>query len=193
MRQNRDEILMKAKDSYELRARVKIDRKKRYSNLFKSVFFCCCRISMTETDYAYKKAQQKLASELDIKRILNSIRLFRVALKFLTTPTQRKLLRMQAANNVVEVDVEEYESLKKPLAKKDLHDLLKEHGESSAYSSHDALEFISTLEYEKGKPPEENELDLIRGILPPNDRETQGVSPRNNRLFGQEKIWEEEQ
>jgi hypothetical protein len=100
---------------------------------------------------------------------------------------------MQAANNVVEVDVEEYETLKKPLAKKDLHDLLKEHGESSAYSSHDALEFISTLEYEKGKPPEENELDLIRGILPPNDRETQGVSPRNNRLFGQEKIWEEEQ
>lgn len=66
------------------------------------------------------KAEQQLASELDIKRILYSLRLFRTALKFLLTPNQRKLLRLQASNSLVEVRDDEHKSLQKPLPLKDL-------------------------------------------------------------------------
>ena len=42
-----------------------------------------------------------MASELDIKRILGSLRLMRVFMKFKTSRTERQLLRMQAKNNVI--------------------------------------------------------------------------------------------
>lgn len=93
---------------------------------------------------------------------------------------------MQAANNVVEVKPEEFENLKKPGAGKDLHDLLIQNGDSSCFETDEQLEFITTLDYDKDKPPSHKELELIEGILPQNDRETQGVVDKGARLFEDE-------
>jgi hypothetical protein len=79
---------------------------------------------------------------------------------------------MQASSNVVEVKPEEYENLMKPLARKDLYDIMREGETSSNFESEEALEFISTLDFDKKKPPTEREMQLIKGILPQNDRET---------------------
>lgn len=108
---------------------------------------------------------------MDIKRILNTLRLFRVSLKFLTTPTQRKLMRMQAESSVIELKPSEYDNLKVPLGKKRLHDLTREQELSSAFSSEEAMEFIENLDYAKGSPPTEKEMQLIMGIMTKNERE----------------------
>ena len=108
---------------------------------------------MTERDYAYKKAAHKLTAELDIKRILSTLRLFRATLKFLTTPKQRKLLRMQAKENVIEVRPAEYESLTKPIAGKDYITLLQELKEDTDFDSEKQDDFISNLDYKPGKEP----------------------------------------
>jgi len=120
LKKQQDDLIVKAKDSYERRDRVKVKRSQRFKKLYSGIFFCCCKYKETPRDYAFKKGQEKLAAEMDIKRVLNTLRLFRVSLKFLTTPTQRKLLRMQAENNVIELKPSEYENLKKPLGKKRL-------------------------------------------------------------------------
>jgi hypothetical protein len=130
---------------------------------------------MTERDYAYIKARQKLASELDIKRVLQSLRLFRASLRFLTTPKQRKLLRLQAANNVIEVTPEEYTALKTPLKKKLLSDILKQHNESSDFESDAGNEFLCSLDFEKERP-DEKEMELVKGVLPPNERRNVGLA-----------------
>ena len=81
---------------------------------------------MHHEDLVFLKARQRLASELDIMRILQTLRLFRVTLKYLVTPRQRKLLRLQADRDVVEVNEKEHENLKKPLLVKNYRRLLKE-------------------------------------------------------------------
>lgn len=171
-------MIIKAKDSFERRDRVKIAGVDRCLELYSKIFFCffCFRKKkFTERDYAYKKATHKLTAELDIKRIMNSLRLFRATFKFLTTPTQRKLLRMQAQNNVIEVRPAEYENLTKPIAGKDYWKIMEQLKEDSDFTSEDMDEFISTLNYPPGKNPGTNELDLIRGVMPPYDRQRQGA------------------
>lgn len=148
-----DDLIIKAKDSFERRDRVKIAKRERYLELYSKIFFCfCCfrKKKLTERDYAFKKATHKLAAELDIKRILNSLRLFRATFKFLTTPTQRKLLRMQAQNNVIEVRPAEYENLAKPVNGKDYWTVMEQLKEDSDFTSEDMDEFISTLHYPPG-------------------------------------------
>jgi hypothetical protein len=69
---------------------------------FRSLFARLCkRCAYTSDEYYYLKAQAHLASELDIKRILRSLRLMRAFIKLKTTKTERQLLRMQASSNVV--------------------------------------------------------------------------------------------
>lgn len=130
---------------------------------------------MTERDYAYIKARNKLAGELDIKRILQSLRLFRASLRFLTTPKQRKLLRLQAANNVIEVTPEEYGALKTPLKKKVLSDILRQQNESSDFESDAGNEFLCSLDFEKERP-DDKEMELVKGVLPPNERRKVGLA-----------------
>ena len=70
---------------------------------FMHAFFgkCCRRCGYKSNEYRFFKARAQLASELDIKRILRSLRLMRAFIKFSTTKTDRQLLRMQAADNVI--------------------------------------------------------------------------------------------
>lgn len=73
---------------------------------------------MAADDLVYLKARQRLASELDIKRILNTLRLFRVTLKYLVTPRQRKLLRLQSECEVIELRDKDEAILKHSLSAK---------------------------------------------------------------------------
>jgi hypothetical protein len=72
-----------------------------------------------------------LAAELDISRILNSLRFMRNAVRYLTTQRERMLLRMQADKIMIVVKEEEYAQLKLAVSKKSLTELLK-HGEDSS-------------------------------------------------------------
>ena len=77
-----------------------------------------------------------MASEMDIKRILKTLRLMRVFFKYRTTRIERKLMRMQADANVIEVNVDlEEKNLKKPLYKQSLTDIMIFNQESSAFES----------------------------------------------------------
>ena len=95
----------------------------------------CKRFQYTSSEYLYFKAQAQLASELDIKRILKSLRLMRSFIKFKTTKTERKLLRMQAANNVVVLHQGEDVRKLYDLQNLSLKKLLKYQGDSSAFDS----------------------------------------------------------
>ena len=78
--------------SFKLSNKLKIsDAIQRFFNKF-NCLFACCRYKIR--DYNYFKAATKLASELDIKRILRTLRLMRVFLKYRTTRNERKLMRM---------------------------------------------------------------------------------------------------
>jgi hypothetical protein len=68
---------------------------------------CCKRCEYSSDEYLYFKARAQLASELDIKRILRSLRLMRAFIKFKTNRKERQLLRMQAASNVIVLNEEE--------------------------------------------------------------------------------------
>lgn len=189
-RNDQDELIVKAKDSFERRDRVKIAGADRCMELYRKIFFCfCCfpKKKLTERDYAYKKATHKLTAELDIKRIMNSLRVFRSALKFLTTSDQRKLIRMQAANNVIEVRPEEYENLTKPIPSKDYWGIMRQLKEDSDFTSENQDEFITNLKYPPGVKPTVQEMNLIRGVMPPYDRMKNGAE-----LFAPQEMAEEE-
>jgi hypothetical protein len=85
------------------------------------------------------------------------------------------LLRLQAANNVIEVTPEEYTALKTPLKKKLLSDILKQHNESSDFESDAGNEFLCSLDFEKERP-DDKEMELVKGVLPPNERRNVGLA-----------------
>ena len=69
---------------------------------FYALFANCCKCCNYKNDeYRYFKALAQLASEMDVKRILKSLRFMRAFVRFRTTKTERQLLRMQATDNVV--------------------------------------------------------------------------------------------
>ncbi len=72
-------------------------------HIFRSKLCCCTSFCRYEKeDYNYFKSRHRLASELDVKRILLTLRYLRSAVKFLTSAHERKWLRMQAEYVVVD-------------------------------------------------------------------------------------------
>jgi hypothetical protein len=93
-------------------------------------------------------------------------------------------MRMQARSKVIEVQPEEYDALKRPLKTKRLYDLLKEQGESSDFTTDDAEEFIKHFSFDRDKPPTREELELVRGIMPPNDQLREGLGDKRT-VYGE--------
>ena len=71
--------------------------------------------------YKFEKARQKLASELDVKRILTTLRYLRSAVRLLTTEDERKLLRLQAKPVIVDETINTKKQLERPLLSMSLH------------------------------------------------------------------------
>ena len=90
---------------------------------FFAKFLKRCKYSSNE--YRYFKARAQLASELDIKRILRSLRFMRAFIKFKTTKAERKLLRMQAIENVIHIDIGEDVKNLEDLQNRSLKQILK--------------------------------------------------------------------
>jgi hypothetical protein len=63
---------------------------------------------------------------------------------------------------------------------------VREQDVESAFSTDEAMEFIENLDYAKGQPPTEKEMQLILGIMPQFEREKEGTSPRASKLFGED-------
>lgn len=97
--------------------------------------FRCC--GLNNYDDEFKKSTHKLAAELDITRILNSLRFMRNAVRYLTTRRERMLLRMQADKIMIVVKEEEKAQLKQDVSKKSLPEILKSVEESSMYETDD--------------------------------------------------------
>jgi len=98
---------------------------------------CCKRCEYSSDEYLYFKARAQLASELDIKRILRSLRLMRAFIKFKTNRKERQLLRMQAASNVIVLNEEEDLTELKNLQNDSLKENLIQQGDSSAFDFED--------------------------------------------------------
>ena len=100
---------------------------------------CCC-ISFCryeKEDYNYFKSRHRLASELDIKRILLTLRYLRSAVKFLTSAPERKWLRMQAEYVVVDESHNHRSDLMTDPQKKTLSELREMDENSSAFETDD--------------------------------------------------------
>jgi hypothetical protein len=62
---------------------------------------CCKNCPLSDSDWHFIKAKEKLENELDIEHLIKNNRLLKNALNFLTTKRERYLLRMQANKNVI--------------------------------------------------------------------------------------------
>lgn len=71
-------------------------------------------------DFNYLKARHLLASELDIKRILKTLRYLRNAVRLMTTADDRKLLRMQAKYHLAGCNGQDTKFVQEPLHQKTL-------------------------------------------------------------------------
>lgn len=80
-------------------------------------------------------ARHKLAAELDIKRILKTLRYLRNAIKLMTTPAERKLLRMQAIYDIVDTRFMPNNKYLGEVNQKNLKDLLEMDEDSSAFDT----------------------------------------------------------
>jgi hypothetical protein len=89
-------------------------------------------------------ARHKLAAELDIKRILKTLRYLRNAIKFMTTPAERKLLRMQAIFDIVDTRFTPNNKYLGEVNKKNLKDLLEMDEDSSAFDTEEKLMYIKS-------------------------------------------------
>lgn len=118
-----DDLVAMAQESYanrEFIVRKKTDRI--YDFLRK--FICCLRNRLTDDDLVFRKAKAQLAAELDITRVLSTLRLFRLTLKHLVSKEHRNLLRIQATRDLVEVGDGEKESILKAIKGRTLNELL---------------------------------------------------------------------
>lgn len=124
--------------------------------------FRCC--GLNNYDDEFKKSTHKLAAELDITRILNSLRFMRNAVRYLTTRRERMLLRMQADKIMIVVKEEEKAQLKQDVSKKSLPEILKSVEESSMYETDDQIAFLENLQAQK-EQTSDLELELIAGLF----------------------------
>jgi len=72
--------------------------------MFKSVITCCFKQTHSSNDCLYEKARSRLDKELDVRQIIGSMRFARNIFAHLTSNGVRKLVRMQARHNVLELD-----------------------------------------------------------------------------------------
>jgi hypothetical protein len=75
---------------------------------------------------------------------------------------------MQASISLLEVRDDEHKSLQKPLPLKDLKELLRDQGDSSAFDSADGAAFLGGLKEAKQS---DRDLDLLIGVLPQSQRD----------------------
>ena len=117
--------------------------KANYNNYFIRViknYFCCC-LSPNEDDLYYQKARLKLACELDIKRMLQSIRNLENTIKLTTTKRERRMVRMQKDKNVIIFNNSDDPHLRKNFDDYTLNDLQKLNGDSSAFGTDDFYDY----------------------------------------------------
>ena len=91
------------------------------------------------------KSRHRLASELDVKRILLTLRYLRSAVKFLTSGPERKWLRMQAKYLVVDESRNERSLLVNNVERKSLSELLEMDDNSSVFDTEDQQGFFDQL------------------------------------------------
>lgn len=112
-------------------------------------YFCCC-LSPNEDELYYAKARIKLASELDIKRMLQSIRNLENTVKLMTTKRERRFVRMQKDKNVIILNDTDSHHLRQNLNDYTLNDLQLLNGDSSAFGSDDFLDYSQDLQKKVG-------------------------------------------
>lgn len=123
-----------------------------------------CGSNYNKEDFNYMKAQHKLASELDIKRILTSLRFFRSAIRFLTTRSERKLIRMQAQPLIADEGQNRQSELLKPASEKDLDQLLRLDECSSDFDELKQDKFLRDLQAKSLKLKNKH-LRLVCGVF----------------------------
>ena len=112
-------------------------------------YFCCC-LSQNEDDIYYAKARIKLSSELDVKRMLQSLRNLENTVKILTSKRERRLVRMQDDKNVIRLNDLDYHHLRKNFDDYSLNDLQKLNGDSSEFGTDDFLDYSQDLQKKIG-------------------------------------------
>lgn len=110
------------------------------------------------------KARHRLASELDIKRILSTLRYLRSAVKYMTSHSERNLLRMQAKPIVVDESRNHRKELANPVEQKTLKDLLRVEESTSDFDSTKQFKFMANL-IDKDFWPKQKHLRLICGVF----------------------------
>jgi hypothetical protein len=95
-------LIVMTQSSVQLRQPIKERTRNPIIEFFKSKGLCLAPFLYDRQDYNYLKSRQKLATELDIKRILKSLRYLRSTVRFLTNSNERRLLRLQANYTVAD-------------------------------------------------------------------------------------------
>jgi hypothetical protein len=92
---NAKKLLYMSEDAVRRRGKIKNTINNQIIRFFHEML-CFCRLSCQydKDDYNYFKSRHRLESELDIKRILTTLRYLRSAVKFLTSSSERKWLRL---------------------------------------------------------------------------------------------------
>ena len=122
----------------------------------------CGALPFTRNDYNYMRAKQKLASELDITRILKTLRYLRLATKLQLSSTERHLLRMQAEPLIVDSKKFKNSELKRSVNQMTLSDILNMERASSDFSE---KEDGKLFDYLAEKQLTENEVTLLTGMF----------------------------
>ena len=92
---NAKKLLYMSEDAVRRRGKIKNTINNPILRFIREMLCCCMPSCQYEkADYNYFKSRHRLASELDIKRILTTLRYLRSAVKFLTTSSERKWLRL---------------------------------------------------------------------------------------------------
>jgi hypothetical protein len=119
----------------------------------------------SEEDWHYIKARNKVHAEMDIVRMIKLRRLVDNSLKFLTTKRERRLVKMQADRNVIQLRNFEKKILLKTF--KTPEETNRLHGDSSGFDSGHHQEYFAEIR----KQHEDNEITftdreikLIAGI-----------------------------
>lgn len=87
-------LLVMSQSSVQMRKPIAERIRNPIVEFFKRNGLCFSTFLYDRQDYNYLKSQQKLASELDIKRIVKTLRYLRSSVRYLTNSTERRLLRL---------------------------------------------------------------------------------------------------
>ena len=131
---------------------------------FLQAFFAkfCKRCKFSNNEYRYFKARAQLASELDIKRILQSLRLMRAFIKFKTTREERQLFRMQAMDNVIILEKAEDVTKLEDLQNRSLKELFKYQGISSDFD----FDYQKIILQKISQDLTNKKMKLFQGLFP---------------------------